>query len=118
MGIRVHQRSAVLFSFDFVLFTFSAAKALSKKITSDYKGSAYAAVAHALVRADRMTEARAHLNTLTDSRDQAEAYRNTARSLVAMDREELLLEWLKSIDSSVVRFNAYIGAAGAFREAQ
>ena len=118
MGIRVHQRSAVLFSFDFVLFTFSAAKALSKKITSDYKRSAYAAVAHALVRADRMTEARAHLNTLTDSRDKAEAYRSMARRLVATDREELLLEWLKSIDSSVVRFNAYIGAAGAFREAQ
>jgi hypothetical protein len=96
----------------------SAAKALSTKITSDDKGSAYAAVAHALIRADRMTEARAHLNTLTDSRDKAEAYRSMARRLVATDREEILLEWLESIDSPVVRFNAYIGAAEAFGEAQ
>ena len=114
MGIRVHQRSAVLFSFDFVLFTFSAAKALSKEITSEGKWIAYAAVARALVRADRATEAPAFLNTLTDSRDKAEAYRNTARSLVAMDRQEILIEWLKSIDSPVVRFNVCLGAAQAF----
>jgi thioredoxin-like negative regulator of GroEL len=92
----------------------STAKALSKRITSDYKGSAYAAVARALVRGDRVTEAQAFLNTLTDSRDKAEAYRNTARSLVAMDRQEVLIEWLKSIDSPVVRFNVCLGAAQAF----
>jgi hypothetical protein len=63
-----------------------------------------------------VTEAQAFLNTLTDSRDKAEAYRNTARTLVAMDRQEVLVEWPKSIDSPVVRFNVCLGAAQAFDE--
>jgi thioredoxin-like negative regulator of GroEL len=95
----------------------STAKALSKKITSDGKWIAYAKVARALVRADRATEAQAFLNTLTDSRDKAEAFRNTARSLVAMDHQEVLIEWLESIDSPVVRFNVCLGAAEASDEA-
>jgi tetratricopeptide (TPR) repeat protein len=94
----------------------SKAKMHAKQITSDGKPIAYAAVSSALVRADRMTEAQAFLETLTDNQERAEAYRCAALWVVNMGRQDVLIDWLKPINCPVVRFNVCLGAAQAFDE--
>ncbi len=94
----------------------SKAKMHAKQITSDGKPIAYAAVSSALVRADRMTEAQAFLETLTDNQERAEAYRCAALRVVNMGRQDVLIDWLKPITCPVVRFNVCLGAAQAFDE--
>jgi hypothetical protein len=94
----------------------SKAKMHAKQITSDGKPIAYAAVSSALVRADRMTEAQAFLETLTDNQERAEAYRCAALRVVNMGRQDVLIDWLKPINCPVVRFNVCLGAAQAFDE--
>jgi len=94
----------------------SKAKMHAKQITSDGKPIAYAAVSSALVRADRMTEAQAFLETLTDNQERAKAYRSAALRVVNMGRQDVLIDWLKPITCPVVRFNVCLGAAQAFDE--
>jgi len=83
----------------------TTAMARAKQIpASRVKSAAYAAVACAMVRLDRVTEGQAFLDTLTNERHRAEAYRCAAIDLVHMDRQEVLFDWLKPVDSPLVRF--------------
>ena len=65
----------------------------------------------------RAAEGQAFLNSLTNQRDKANSYRCAALRLVNMDRQDVLIDWLESIDSPIVRFKLCLGAAQAFDEA-